>query len=50
MSLLFRSSSNAADTWDPRNEDMIAGGASLAPSLWALEAVMTDALRRALLS
>ena len=44
------SSSNASDTVFPRKEDMIAGGASLAPRLWALVAVMMDALRRALLS
>ena len=47
---LLSSSSKALDTWVPRKQEMIAGGASLAPSLWALLADMTDAFSRALLS
>ena len=35
--------SRAADTCLPRNTEMIAGGASLAPRRWALVAVETDA-------
>ena len=50
MSLLARSWANASLTCLPRKEDMIAGGASLAPSLWALVALRTVAFRRALLS
>ena len=50
MSLELSSSLKAPLTWVPRKQEMIAGGASLAPSLWALLAVMTDAFSRALLS
>ena len=50
MSLELRSSLNASVTWVPRKDEMIAGGASFAPSLWALEAVRMLALSSALLS
>ena len=50
MSVEFSSSLKAVVTWVPRKEEMIAGGASFAPSLWALDAVRTHALSSALLS
>ena len=33
---------NTSSSWSPRNTEMIAGGASLAPSLWSLPGVAAD--------
>src|ERR1700680_3208966 len=38
----FSSWSIMSDSWSPRNTDMMAGGASLAPSRWSLAAPHTD--------
>ena len=50
MSEELRSCSKASCTCEPRNDEMIAGGASLAPSLWALDADITSAFSRPLWS
>ncbi len=44
----FSISSNTSLSWEPRNTEMIMGGASLAPSLWALEEDAMDAFSRPL--
>jgi len=42
---LFSWSTTAA-SWSPRYIEIIAGGASFAPSLWSLPAVATDTLSK----